>query len=150
MKAVFCEVHGGPEALVIRDVAPPELKSGEVRVLLKARGVSYVDLLQSQGKYQVQPPLPFVPGSESAGDVVEIAAGVSNVRVGDRVLCSGGWAEQVAVSANRVTVLPDSVSYEAAAAFRSNYTTAYYGLQRGRLRAGEVLLVRLLVIVLGP
>ena len=141
MKAVFCEVHGGPEALVIRDIDPPALKPGDVRVLLRARGVSYVDLLQSQGKYQVQPPLPYVPGSESAGDVVEVAAGVSKVRVGDRVLCSGGWAEQVAVPANRVTVLPDSVSYEAAAAFRSNYTTAYYGLQRGRLRAGEVLLV---------
>ena len=141
MKAVFCETHGGPEALVLRDIDPPGLKHGEVLVALRARGVSYVDLLQSQGKYQVQPPLPYIPGGESAGDIVAVADGVSGVAVGDRVLCSGGWAELVAVPATRATVLPASVSYEAAAAFRSNYTTAYYGLQRGRLRPGEVLLV---------
>lgn len=141
MKAVYCEVHGGPEALVIRDIDVPRIKSGEVRVALKARGVSYVDLLQSQGKYQVQPPLPYIPGGESAGEVVEVAPDVQSVKVGARVLCSGGWTEEVAVAANRVTLLPESVSYEAAAAFRSNYTTAYYGLQRGRLKPGETLLV---------
>ena len=73
MKAVFCEVHGGPEALVLRDVPAPTVGAGEVRVRLRARGVSYVDLLQSQGKYQVQPPLPYIPGGESAGDVVAAA-----------------------------------------------------------------------------
>ena len=119
----------------------PAPGAGEVLVELKARGVSYVDVLQVAGKYQVQPPLPFVPGGEAAGDVVALGEGVSEYAVGDRVICGGGFAEFAVQKVTGLLPLPDSVSYVAGAAFRSNYTTALYGLQRGRLAAAETLLV---------
>jgi NADPH2:quinone reductase len=141
MKAVFCEQLGGPEHLVLREVASPTPGPGEVRVALHARGVSFVDLLMIAGQYQVKREVPFIPGSEAAGVVLEIGPGVKGIAPGARVLVPGGYAEEVVAPAERVTPLPDTVSLEAAAAFRANYATAYYGLQRGRLQAGEVLLV---------
>jgi NADPH:quinone reductase len=141
MKAIFCEQLGDPERLVLREVESPTPGPGEVKVGLYARGVSFVDLLMIAGQYQVKRELPFIPGSEAAGVVLETGPGVKGIEPGARVLVPGGYAEEVVVAAARVTPLPDTVSFEAAAAFRANYSTAYYGLQRGRLQAGEVLLV---------
>src|SRR5215468_6700465 len=141
MKAVFCEKLGSPDDLVLRDVASPTPGPGEVKVALRARGVSFVDVLMSAGQYQVKRELPFIPGGEAAGVVLETGPGVEHVKPGDRVLVPGGFAEETVVAAARVTSLPDAVSFETAAAFRSSYCTAYYALQRGRLQAGEVLLV---------
>lgn len=142
MKAVYCEKLGGPEGLAVRDVDPPGPPGeGEVKVALRAHGLSFVDVLMVAGQYQVRPDPPFVVGSEAAGVVTELGAGVSHLKEGDRVLASGGCVEEIRVDARRVTPVPEGVGFEEAAAFRSNYTTAYYGLQRGRLVAGEVLLV---------
>jgi NADPH2:quinone reductase len=141
MKAVFCEKLGGPDELVLREVAAPTPGAGEVKVALRACGVSFVDVLQIAGQYQVKRELPFIPGSEAAGTVVETGPGVEAVQPGDRVLVPAGFAEQAVVAAQQVTPLPSTVSFETAAAFRSSYTTAYYALQRGRLQAGEILLV---------
>ncbi len=141
MKAVFCEKLGGPDDLVLREIDSPAPGAGEVKVALKARGVSYVDVLVIAGQYQAKREVPFVPGGEAAGVVVEVGPEVETVKPGDRVLTPGGFAEETVAAAEHMTLLPDSVSFETAAAFRSNYTTAYYGLQRGRLKAGEVLLV---------
>jgi len=141
VKAVFCEKLGSPDDLVLRDVAAPTPGPGEVKVALRARGVSYVDVLMIAGQYQVKRDLPFIPGSEAAGVVLETGPGVEHVKPGDRVLVPGGFAEETVVKTERVTPLPASVSFETAAAFRSSYHTAYYALQRGRLKAGEVLLV---------
>jgi NADPH:quinone reductase len=142
MKGVFCERLGGPDDLVVRDVdPPPSPAAGEIKVALAARGVAFTDVLMIAGEYQVKPELPFVVGGEGAGTVLEVGEGVSGFAVGDRVLCPGGCIEQVLVAAERATRLPDSVDFGAAAAFRANYATALYGLQRGRLRGGEVLLV---------
>jgi NADPH2:quinone reductase len=141
MRAIVCEKLGGPEELVLREVPSPDAGPGEVKVALRARGVSFVDVLVIAGQYQTKREVPFIPGGEAAGVVVEIGAGVQNVAPGDRVLVPGGYAEEVVVPAARVLPLPESVSFETGAAFRSGYATAYYGLQRGRLAAGEVLLV---------
>lgn len=141
MQAVFCDKLGSPDDLVVREVPSPVPGPGEVNVALLARGVSFVDVLMIAGQYQVKRPLPFIPGSEAAGVVLEVGAEVTHVKPGDRVLAPGGFAEEAVVEASRVTLLPDSVSFEAAAAFRSSYMTAYYAMQRGRLQAGEVLLV---------
>jgi len=141
VKAVFCEKLGSPDELVLRDVTSPAPGQEEVKVALRARGVSYVDVLMIAGQYQVKRDLPFIPGSEAAGVVIETGAGVEHVKSGDRVLVPAGFAEEAVVPAQRVTPLPASVSFETAAAFRSSYCTAYYALQRGRLKAGEVLLV---------
>src|SRR5678816_656801 len=141
MRAILCEERGGPEHLVLREVPLPPPAAGEVKVALHARGVSFVDVLMIAGQYQVKRELPFIPGSEAAGVVLEAGPGVEGIVPGDRVLVPGGFADETVVAASRVTPLPASVSFEAAAAFRASYCTAYYGLQRGRLRAGDVLLV---------
>jgi NADPH:quinone reductase len=141
MRAIVCERLGGPEHLVLREVPSPVPGPGEVKVALRARGVSFVDVLVIAGQYQTKREVPFIPGGEAAGVVVEIGSGVQHVAPGDRVLVPGGYADEVVAPAARVLALPDSVSFETAAAFRSGYATAYYGLQRGRLAAGEVLLV---------
>jgi NADPH2:quinone reductase len=141
MRAIVCERLGGPEHLVMREMPSPAVGPGEVKVALRARGVSFVDVLVIAGQYQTKKEVPFIPGGEAAGVVIEVGAGVQGVASGDRVLVPGGYADEVVVPAARVMPLPGSVSFEAGAAFRSAYATAYYGLQRGRLQAGEVLLV---------
>ena len=142
MKAVFCETLDGPDALVVRDVDEPGAPGdGEVKVAVAARGLSFTDLLMSKGAYQVKPPLPFVIGGEGAGVVSAVGRSVESVRVGDRVLVPAGCVEQVLVDASRITPIPAGVALDAAASFRSNYATAIYALQRGRLRQGETLLV---------
>lgn len=135
MQAVFCEQLGGPEHLVLREVASPSPGPGEVKVALRARGVSYVDVLVIAGQYQTKREVPFIPGSEAGGMVLETGSGVEHIAPGDRVLVPGGFAGEVVVPAAQVTPLPATVSFEAAAAFRTSYCTAYYGLQRGRLQA---------------
>jgi NADPH2:quinone reductase len=142
MKAVLCERLGDPDVLVVRDVpAPPPPGAGEVKVRIEARGVSFVELLRVAGQYQDKSVLPFIPGGEAAGVVIETGAGVESVAPGDRVFATAGWTEEAVMSERQVMKLPAPVSFEVAAAFRGNYHTAYYGLQRGRLRAGETLLV---------
>ena len=141
MRAIVCEKLGDPQQLVLRDVPSPTPGPGEVKVALRARGVSFVDVLVIAGQYQTKREVPFIPGGEAAGVVVEIGSGVQGVGPGDRVLVPGGYADEAVAPASRVLPLPDGVSFEAGAAFRSAYATAYYGLQRGRLAAGEVLLV---------
>lgn len=141
MQAVFCDKLGSPDHLVVREVPSPVPGPGEVRVALRARGVSFVDVLMIAGQYQVKRDVPFIPGSEAAGVVLEVGPEVTHLKVGDRVLAPGGFAEEAVLEATRVTPLPETVSFEAAAAFRSSYMTAYYAMQRGRVQAGEVLLV---------
>lgn len=141
MKAVVCKAFGTPDELVIEEWPLPELGDDEVRVQLHARGVSYTDLLKVAGQYQVKNDPPFVVGGEACGEIVELGANVASLRVGQRVLCGGGFAEFAQQPADEVIVLPDNVDFRAGAAFRSNYMTAYYGLQRGRLKPGETLLV---------
>jgi NADPH2:quinone reductase len=142
MKAVVCERLGDPDVLAVRDLpSPPAPGAGEVRVKVEARGVSFVELLRVAGQYQDKSELPFIPGGEAAGIVVETGPGVVSVAAGDRVFATAGWVEEAVMPERQVMKLPDSVAFDAAAAFRGNYHTAYYGLQRGRLRAGETLLV---------
>jgi len=141
MKAIVCVELGGPEQLVLKEVESPKPGPGQVKVGLRAHGVSFVDVLMVAGQYQVKRELPFIPGSESAGVVLETGPDVEHVTTGARVMVSGGFAEEVVVAAPKVTLLPAAVDFDVAAAFRANYATAYYGLQRGRLAAGEVLLV---------
>jgi len=87
MKAMVCEAFGGPEVLALRDVPnPPAPGPGELQVRIEARGVQYVDVLMLAGKYQFRPEPPFIPGGEAAGVVVAVGLGVTDFRVGDRVM----------------------------------------------------------------
>jgi NADPH2:quinone reductase len=142
MRAVFCETLDGPEALVVRDVDEPgEPRAGEIKVAVSARGLSFTDVLMSRGEYQMKPKLPFVIGGEGAGVVSAVGENVDGIGVGDHVMVPAGCVEQVVVPAERATPCGMGVALDAAASFRSNYATALYALQRGRLAGGETLLV---------
>lgn len=145
MKAVLCKEFGPPESLVVEDVAEPELGDGQVRIAVKACGINFPDLLMIAGTYQHQPPMPFSPGAELAGDVIETAANVVNIKPGQRVAAMagfGGMAEQICVDSGKVLPLPDDIDYIPAASFLLAYGTAYHALkQRAELQAGETLAV---------
>jgi NADPH2:quinone reductase len=116
-----------------------------VQVRIEARGVQYVDVLMLAGKYQFRPEPPFIPGSEAAGVVVSVGAGVTQFRVGDRVMSRhslGACAERGNAAAALCDRVPANMSMEAAGVFRGAYSTAYHALlQRGRMKAGEWVLV---------
>lgn len=146
MKAIVCEAYGGPEVLALRelpDPAPPG--PGEIQVRIGARGVQYVDVLMIAGKYQFKPEPPFIPGSEAAGVVTAVGAGVADFNVRDRVMSRhtpGAYAEVANAKAALCDRIPDAMTLEHAGVFRAAYTTAYHALlQRGRLKAGEWVLV---------
>ena len=119
MQVVMCEAYGGPESLVVKSVDSPSPGPGEVKVRLRARGVSFTDVLRIAGQYHVKTPPPFIPGGEAAGEIVQLGADVVGLKVGDRVLCGGGFAEETVQPAGSVINLPETVGFEAAAAFRS-------------------------------
>lgn len=145
MKAVLCRRLGPPSVLQMADLPSPVLAPGQVRVRMRAAGVNFPDVLMVAGGYQLRPPLPFVPGLEGAGEVLETAAGVSDFRPGDRVtvkLRPGTFQQEVAVEPARLSPLPAAYDFIAGAALPVAYRTAYHALaQRGRLRQGETLLV---------
>ncbi|HKS98987.1 MAG TPA: quinone oxidoreductase [Rugosimonospora sp.] len=127
MRAIQVTETGGPEVLTTIDVDRPEPGPGQVLVRLSAAGVNFIDTYQRSGLYQV--PLPFVPGAEGAGDVVAVGAGVTDVRVGDRVASTnlaGGYAEYALAPAARVVPVPEGVSDEQAAAAMLQGMTAHY------------------------
>jgi NADPH2:quinone reductase len=131
--------------LVLEEVPAAALSSGQVRIAVHAAGVNFPDVLMIQGKYQFKPPFPFAPGAEVAGEVLEAAPDVTSVRVGDRVMAmvgAGGFADEAVGAAVACMHLPKSMDYVTAAGFSMTYGTSYYGLvQRGGLKAGEVLLI---------
>jgi len=140
------QVHelGDPIDQLVRDeVEAPEPKPGGVVVASEAVGLAFPDVLQVRGEYQVKPPLPFVPGSETAGTVVAVGEGVDEGLVGRRVVAlGGGLSEQVALPASSVFEVPEGLASTKAAAIPMNYCTTWFALHdRARLQAGETLLV---------
>jgi NADPH2:quinone reductase len=145
MKALLSKQAGGPETLVLEDIAEPLAGPGQVRVAVRACGVNFPDLLIIQDLYQYKPPRPFAPGAEVAGVVDAVGEGVENVRVGDRVLLSparGGMAEKAVGSAGNCWKIPDAMPFDEAAALLMTYGTSQHALKdRAALRSGETLLV---------
>lgn len=145
MKAIQCVEWGPPDRLVLVDIPAPEPKPGEVRVKVSAASVNFPDALIVQKKYQVQPPLPFTPGSEVAGTVDAVGEGVSGFRPGDRVVAFvglGAFAEYACAPARQVVPLPADVPDDVAAALTLTYATSHHALfDRGQLQPGETLLV---------
>lgn len=145
MKAALLRAWGGPERIEIVDVAEPEVGPGEVLVAVRAAALNYPDLLLMANEYQVSVPPPFVVGSEFAGRVAQVGAGVDSVSVGDRVagaVMVGAFAERVAVPAGDVTRVPDALDWDGAAGFSVAYRTAYHALVSfGELRAGTDVIV---------
>jgi NADPH2:quinone reductase len=145
MKAVQCIEWGMPDRLVLRDIEVPEPKAGEIRVRVEAAGVNFPDALIVQKKYQVQPPLPFIPGTEVAGTVDALGPDVQRLKVGDRVAAFvglGGFAQFVCAPLAVTAPLPAGIPFDVAAAFTLTYATSHHALfDRGQLKAGETLAV---------
>jgi NADPH2:quinone reductase len=145
MKALLCTSFGPLEKLAIQEIPKPRPGPGQVLLDVKASSLNFPDALMVQGLYQVKPPLPFSPGTEMAGVVVETGSDVRGFKPGDRVIAIAGWggfAEECAVDAGRLIPLPDGMDFDMGAAFLFTYETSLHGLRdRGRLKAGETLLV---------
>lgn len=145
MKALLSKHVGGPDTLVLENVAEPHLKPGEALISVRACGVNYPDLLIIEDKYQARPERPFAPGIEVAGIVEALGEGVQRMKIGERVIGQldwGGMAEKVAIAETRCIPMPETMTFEEGAAFLITYGTTYYALkQRARLKAGETLLV---------
>jgi NADPH:quinone reductase len=143
-KAVVCRELGPPERLRLETFVTAPLKQGEVRVAIHAAGINFPDILMAAGEYQLKPELPFTPGMEAAGDVTEVN-GAPAVAVGDRVIVKmrhGAYADEAVVTASQLAPLPSTFDYAEGATFLAAHGTAYHALiDRGQLRAGEVLLV---------
>ena len=145
MKALLSKSVGGPETLVVEDLPDPQPKPGHAVIQVKACGVNFPDVLIIEDKYQFKPSRPFAPGGEVSGVVKAVGEGVTNVKVGQRVLGNTGWggmAEQLSLEAGRLIPIPDAMPFDEAAAFIMTYGTSYYGLKdRGFLKPGQTLLV---------
>jgi NADPH2:quinone reductase len=144
-RAVICRELGPPEILRVEEVARAPLKEGQVRVAVRAAGINYPDILMVAGQYQHKPPLPFTPGMEAAGEVIEIAPGVRSAGVGDRVIVKpkqGGYADELVVAESDVSAMPATFDFAQGATFLAGHGTAYYSLvDRARMEPGETLLV---------
>lgn len=144
MKAVVCASWGEPAALQISDAPVPEPGPGQVQIRVRAASLNFPDALMVQGRYQIKPPLPFVPGAEFAGDVSKVGQGVSALSVGDRVIATGlgGFGEVAVADVARVMPLPAGMDYADGAAFVLTYATSLHALADcGHLQPGETLLV---------
>lgn len=145
MRAVVVDRWMEPSDLAVREVPDPVVGPGQIGVEIRAAGCNFFDILIVQGKYQVKPPFPFIPGGEIAGVVRTIGAGVTGFSVGDRVLAAapmGGYAERIAIPASFAHRMPDAMSFEEGAGFPIVYPTSYAGLvYRANLQPGETLLV---------
>jgi NADPH2:quinone reductase len=145
VRAVVCSVFGPIDLLTIEERPDPEPGPGNVVVAVRAAGVNYVDGLFVQGKYQIKPALPFVPGGEVAGEVVAVGDGVDEVAVGNRVLAMpwlGGFTSHVEISAKGVVPVPEALSFGQAAGLVQSYGTMLFSYTRRTiLLEGETVLV---------
>ncbi|MEV0057109.1 alcohol dehydrogenase catalytic domain-containing protein, partial [Saccharopolyspora shandongensis] len=126
MKAAHISKLNGPDAVEIVDVEAPEPDAGQVLIEVHAAGVSFPEVLQTRGRYQVKPDLPFIPGAEVGGVIVQ-APPTSGLKPGDRVAALSflaGFAEYAVADAETTFKIPDSMTFEQAAAVPFNYLTA--------------------------
>lgn len=145
MKAWLCNDWGDPHSLVLGQAPTPVPGKRQVLIDVQRSAVNFPDTLMIAGKYQMKPPLPFVPGIECAGTVLGFGDEVTGFKIGDRVtaiLDYGGYAQHAVADDIQTYVIPDSMGFDDAAAFPTTYGTVYRALvDRGRLAAGETLLV---------
>lgn len=145
MKALLSKAVGGPDTLVVEEVANPIVGENDLLIAVKACAVNYPDVIIIEDKYQFKPERPFSPGGEIAGVVEQVGPGVTGWAVGDRVVsvCGhGGMAEKIAVPADKAFRLPEGRSFAEGASLLLTYATSIHALvDRGKLKEGETLLV---------
>ena len=145
MKALLCTHYGTPDDLTLAEIPDPVAGPGEVVVRIEAAALNFFDTLIIANKYQTKPPLPFSPAAECAGTVEALGGGVTKFAIGDRVMAYTGYGaarERIAVSADRLVRIPDSLDVDRAAGLCVTYGTTLHALKdRGKLKAGETLAV---------
>ncbi len=145
MKIIKFEEYGGPEVLQFVEAEKPDFSDREVIVEVKAIGINYADTARREGKYVVPTELPYVPGSEVAGIIVEVGQNVTKFHKGDQVVAligSSGYAEYAAVNENVLTKIPEGVDFEQAVALPLQGLSAYHILKTmGRIEKGETVLI---------
>jgi NADPH2:quinone reductase len=145
MRAVLCREYGPPESLVLAEVPDPVAGPGQVLLEVHAAAVNFPDVLIIENKYQFKPPLPFSPGGECAGVVRAVGEGVRHLKPGDRVIAltgHGAFAELVCVDARNALPMPTGLDFVTGSSLILTYGTTEHALvDRGRLAAGETLLV---------
>jgi NADPH:quinone reductase-like Zn-dependent oxidoreductase len=145
MKALLSEAPGGPETLRLAELPDPQPGPGELLVRIRAAAINYPDVLIIEDKYQMRPPRPFAPGGEIAGEVETVGEGVGGWSAGDRLIAVpgfGGLAEKIVIPAKAAIPLPAERSFTDGAALLLTYATSIHAvLDRGRLQAGQTLLV---------
>ena len=118
MRAVVLSSYGPPSQLGVQEIPPPQLKPGHVRIRVHAVGFGFPDALMVAGKYQIKPPFPFSPAAEVAGVIESVGAGVTDLKVGDRVVAScghNGAREKIALPASSIVKIPDNLDFDRAA-----------------------------------
>ncbi len=144
MKAIVFDKIGGPEVMKIAEVPKPEVKPGMVLLKVRAAGINFADTLFRQGQYLMQPKLPDTPGLEGSGEIEAVGAGVTNLKVGQRVAALGSkmYAEYALAPAAQVIPLPDSIGFAEGAAFPIQVLTAWHMLHTSHKTApGQTVLV---------
>jgi NADPH2:quinone reductase len=145
MKALLCTRYGTPDDLVLADIADPKPGPGEAVVRIAAAALNFFDTLIIAGKYQTRPPMPFSPAAEFAGHVESLGTGVSDFKVGDRVLAYSGYGaarQRIALAADKLIKVPDDVDFDRAAGVSVTYGTTLHALKdRAKLRGSETLAV---------
>ncbi|QIK96430.1 NADPH:quinone oxidoreductase family protein [Sphingomonas sp. HDW15A] len=145
MKALLSGAPGGPETLELAETDAPVAGPGDILVRVRACAINYPDVLIIEDKYQFKPPRPFAPGGEIAGEVVAVGENVTGWTIGDRVIGACGWnglAEVAVLPARNAFRLPDDRDFTEGAALLMTYGTSIHALwDRGKLKAGEILLV---------
>ena len=145
MKAILCSQYCGPDDLVLADVPDPVAGPGEAVIAIKSAALNFFDLLMIQGKYQIKPPFPFSPAAEVAGVIESVGAGVTDLKVGDRVVAScghNGAREKIALPANSIVKIPDNLDFDRAAGIIIIYGTALHALEdRASPKPGETMAV---------
>src|SRR5216683_3178759 len=145
MKAILCSQYCGPDDLVLTDVPDPVAEPGQAVIAIKSAALNFFDLLMIQGKYQIKPPFPFSPAAEVAGVIESVGAGVTDLKVGDRVVAScghNGAREKIALPANSIVKIPDNLDFDRAAGIIIIYGTALHALEdRASLKPGETMAV---------
>ena len=145
MKALLSHEPGGPDTLCLDELPDPEPGPGELLVKVRAAAINFPDVLIIEDKYQLKPPRPFAPGGELAGEVEAVGERVEGWNVGDRVIAVTGFgalAEKVVIPARSAFRLPEERSFEEGAALLLTYATSIHAvLDRGRLKAGQTMLV---------
>jgi NADPH2:quinone reductase len=145
MKAVLCHSFDGAAGLALGDIDAPTPKAGEVLIDVHAAAVSFMDGLMAAGKYQLKPPLPYVPGTDAAGVVAAVGEGVTRFKPGDRVCCGhwfGAWADRMVATESNTVHLPSEVDFATGTTVRYSYGTAHYALvECARLQPGETVFV---------